>query len=68
MILQVIDLNSEKRYNITDKEGFAVVWALMPFRSNILGTQFRVVTDHNALKAKMIKVSLKGWLLVKRIS
>ena len=27
-----------------------------------MGTQFKVVTDHNALKALVSKASMEGWL------
>ena len=56
-------LKGAKRiYIVTDLEALAVVWAEKTFRSYFMGTQFKVVTDHNALKALASKASLEGWL------
>ena len=51
---------AKRRYSVTDLEALAVVWALKTFRSYVMGTQFKVVTDHNALKALVSKASLEG--------
>ena len=59
---------AKRRYSITDLEALAVVWAVKTFRSYVMGTQHKVVTDHNALKALVSKASLKGWLAQGRIS
>ena len=47
---------SERRYIVTDLEALAVVWAVKTFRLYVLGTCFKVVTDHNALKALVIQL------------
>ena len=46
---------AKRRYSVTDLEALAVVWALKTFRSYIMGTQFKVLMDHNALKAFVSK-------------
>lgn len=44
-------LNShEVRYNTTEKELLAVVWAVKYFRPYIYGREFEIKTDHQALK------------------
>ena len=53
---------AERQYSVTDQEGIAVVWAVKTFKSYIMGTRFKVVTDHNALKALVNKAFLKGQL------
>ena len=53
---------AERRYSVTDLEALAVVWAVKTFKSYVMGTRFKVVTDHNALKALVSKASLEGWL------
>ena len=53
---------SKRRYGVTDIEALAVVWAVKTFKSYVMGTRFKVVTDHNALKALVSKASLEGWL------
>ena len=53
-------LNGSKRqYSVTEQEGLAVIWAVMTFKSYIISTYFKVVTEHNALKALVNKASLK---------
>ena len=47
---------------MTDLEALAVVWAVKTFRSYVMGTRFKVVTDHNALKALVHKATLEGRL------
>ena len=54
---------AKRRYSVTDLEALDVVWAVKTFKSCVMGTQFKVVTDHNALKALMSKASLEGWLI-----
>ena len=49
---------AKRQYSVTDQEGLAVVWAVKIFKSYIMGTHFKVVTDHNALKALVNKVSI----------
>ena len=53
---------AERQYSVTDLEALAVVWAVKTFKSYVMGTCFKVVTDHKALKALMNKASLEGWL------
>ena len=53
---------AKRRYSVTDLEALAVVWAVKTFKSYVMGTRFKVVTDHNALKALVSKASLEGWL------
>ena len=50
---------AERQYSVTDLEALAVVWAVMTFKSYVMGTHFKVVTDHNALKALVIKLLWK---------
>ena len=47
---------------MTDLKALAVVWAVKTFRSYDMGTRFKVVTDHNALKALVHKATLEGRL------
>ena len=53
---------AKRQYSVTDQGGFAVVWAVKMFKSYIMGTHFKAVTDCNALKALVNKASLKGKL------
>ena len=50
---------SKRQYSVTDLEGLAVVWAVKTFKSYIMGTCFKVVTDHNTLKALVNKLCSK---------
>ena len=50
---------AKRQYSVTDQEGLAVVWAVKTFKSYIMGTRFKVVTDHNTLKALVDKASHK---------
>jgi hypothetical protein len=55
-------------YHTTEKELFAVVFALDKFKSYLLGTKFIVFTDHVALryilKKKESKPRLIRWILL----
>ena len=53
---------AERQYSVTDLEALAVVWAVKTFKLYVMGTRFKVVTDHNALKALVNKALLEGWL------
>ena len=53
---------AKRQYSVTDLEALAVVWAVKTFRSYVMGTRFKVVTDHNALKALVNKATLEGKL------
>ena len=56
-------LKGDKRqYSVTDLEALAVIWAVKTFRLYVMGTCFKVVTDHNALKALVHKATLQGRL------
>ena len=53
---------AKRRYSVTYLEALTVVWSLNTFRTYIMGTKFKAVTDHNALEALVSKASLEGWL------
>ena len=50
---------AKRQYSVTDQEGLTVVWAVKTFKSYIMGTCFKIVTDHNTLKALVNKASIK---------
>ena len=52
----------KRQYSVTNLESLAVVWAVKTFRLYVMGTRFKVVTDHNALKALIHKATLEGRL------
>src|SRR5713101_1556914 len=41
---------AEKNYTTTEREGLAMVYALQKFRHYLLGSHFKMFTDHSALK------------------
>ena len=41
---------TKKNYTTTEREGIAMVYALIKFRHYILGGHFKMFTDHSALK------------------
>ena len=51
---------AKRQYSVTDLKALAVVWAVKMFMLYVMGTRFKVVTDHNALKALVNKASLEG--------
>ena len=53
---------AKRQYTVTDLEALAVVWAVKTFRSYVMGTRFKVVTDHSALEALVNKATLEGRL------
>ena len=53
---------AKRQYSVTDLIALAVVWAVKTFRLYIMGIRFKVVTDHNALKALIHKANLEGML------
>ena len=42
---------TEKNYSTTNQEGLAIVWAVKHFKAYIMGMHFKIITDHNILKA-----------------
>lgn len=59
---------AEKNYTMTKREGLAMVYALQKFRHYLLGGNFKMYTDHSALKYLVNKPMLGGgiyrWLLL----
>jgi hypothetical protein len=59
---------SEQNYNMTEREGLAMVYALQKFRHYLLGKHFKMFIDHSALKYLVNKLLLGGricrWLLL----
>ena len=53
---------AKRQYSMTDLKALAVVWAVKTFRLYVMGTRFKVVTDHNALIALVHKATLEGRL------
>ena len=53
---------AERRNSVTDLKALAVVWAVKTFRFYVMGSIFKAVTDHNALKALVHKATLEGRL------
>ena len=59
---------AEKNYTTIEREGLAMVYALQKFRHYLLGSPFKMFTDHSALKYLVNKPVLGGriyrWLLL----
>jgi len=59
---------TEKNYTMTEREGLAMVYALQKFRHYLLGSHFKMYTDHSTLKYLVNKPVLGGricrWLLL----
>ena len=51
---------AEKNYTTTEREGLAMVYALQKFRHYLLGSHFKMFTDHSALKYLVNKPVLGG--------
>ena len=51
---------AEKNYTTTKREGLAMVYALQKFRHYLLGSHFKMFTDHSALKYLVNKPMLGG--------
>ena len=60
-------VQNEKVYTVTEIETLAVIWAIKKFRHYLLGREFVLVTDHDALCSlqtmKDPKEKLVRWLL-----
>jgi hypothetical protein len=59
---------AEKNYMTTEREGLEMVYALQKFRHYLLGSHFKMYTDHSALRYLVNKPVLGGricrWLLL----
>ena len=59
---------AKKNYTKTEREGLAMVYALQKFRHYLLGSHFKMFTDHSALKYLVNKPVLGGrickWLIL----
>ena len=53
---------ANRQYCVMDLEALAVVWAVETFRLYVMVTHFKVMTDHNAIKALLNKATLEGRL------
>jgi hypothetical protein len=60
--------DSEQNYNMTEREGLAMVYALHKYKHYLLGKHFKMFTDHSTLKYIVNKLVLGGricrWLLI----
>jgi hypothetical protein len=60
--------SAERNYTTTEREGLAMVYALQKFRHYLLGSHFKMFTDHSTLKYLVNKPVLGGnicrWLLL----
>ncbi|CDF38259.1 unnamed protein product [Chondrus crispus] len=54
--------DSERNYSATERECFAVVWAVRTLRPYVEGTKFTVRTDHDALRCLMSLTESSGRL------
>ena len=58
----------EKNYTMTEREDLAMVYALQKFRHYLLGSHFKMFTDHSSLKYLVNKPMLGGricrWLIL----
>ena len=60
--------SAERNYTTIEREGLAMVYALQKFRHYLLGSHFKMFTDHSTLKYLVNKPVLGGkicrWLLL----
>ena len=53
----------EKNYSTVDRKGLVVVWAVKHFKLYIIDMYFKIITDHNMLKALQNRNELEEkWL------
>jgi hypothetical protein len=52
--------DSEQNYNTTEREGLDMVYALQKYKHYLLGKNFKMFTDHSALKYLVNKPVLGG--------
>ena len=52
--------STERNYTTTEREGLAMVYALQKFRHYLLGSHFKMFTDHSTLKYLVNKPVLGG--------
>jgi hypothetical protein len=52
--------DSEQNYNMTEREGLAMVYTLQNFRHYLLGKKIKMFTYHSALKYLVNKLVLGG--------
>ena len=55
---------AEKNYSTTERKGLAMVYALQKFCHYLLGGQFKMYTNHSALKYLVNKLVLGGGAFV----
>jgi hypothetical protein len=59
---------SEKNYTTTKREGLVMVYALHKFRHYIIGSHFKMYTEHSTLKYLVnnpfLGVRIYKWLLL----
>jgi hypothetical protein len=52
--------DSKHNYNMTEREGLAMVYALQKFKHYLLGKHFKMFTDHSALEYLVKNTMLGG--------
>ena len=57
----------QRNYSATERECYAVVWAVLTLRSYLEGAKFLVRTDHNALRWMMTLNEPNGRLMIWRL-
>jgi transposase InsO family protein len=59
---------AERGYSTTEREGLAVIYALMKWRTHVLGSPLTVLSDHKSLsfimKARLTNSRLTRWVLI----
>jgi hypothetical protein len=54
----------ERNYTTTKREGLAMIYALQKIRDYLLGSHFKLFTDHSALKYLVNKPMLEGRICI----